>query len=276
MSAYTSYPFPVLGNGDDIVNAVADFSLQTTVGPQAITISVEPSPLTTGHPTIDDLVKCGKASWFLRLHCARTYFRREESLSIASPSIQVASDAIEGLVECELFIVALEDIDPYAPAGLNADYGAAAFRVMRGEVLAIINEFRFSIDPQFDASAVNAKSFLQIVVDESAGDGTFRVDCDGELILVSVSRAEWELAQAVDSVVPDLLHVCVAMPALAYAIEKMTAGDTRRWAILVQRIIDNQNLRNLEPLEKAQRILENPLRRGLERVDHAVVGTREG
>jgi hypothetical protein len=278
MPARISFPFPVLGNNDDVAGELAEVELSHQPLGTVVEVFLSPSPLSTGNSTIDELIAQGKAAWFLRMHCARTYYRRESVLDPKNPRLRISTDEVEGAVTAQLFVIALSPIDNYRPSGLHPDYGDATFAVAQGEVLTQSWVFDLTIEPRFDPMKADAKSLIQFLKDDERSEGPFEVECDSDTINVMIPTDDWNLVAEIRGEVPDLLHSCIALPAVVHALGQRTEGDTRRWAARLTALIQERNITNAtgEPLIAAQRLLENPLKRGLAQLEVVMDGNSKG
>lgn len=231
MDSSFSFPFPVLGHANDIVgHELPPIEMLSTITGSTVELRLEPVPLTTGHATLDQLVADDKAAWFLRVHCARTYFRKESRLSPDNPAIRISTDDVEGKTACELFVIAMQDISGYWPANMHSDYSGTSFNVRQAEVLAIIDTFETHIEPRFDPMTADPTSFIRFQVDSSKRNGPFVVDLDGDLITVSLPREEWTLVNEMNGRIPDLAHAAIVLPVLMMAISQKGNHRSTRWA----------------------------------------------
>lgn len=270
MKSQYSFPTPVLGNGDDFRTPSPELTLlQVQVGSE-VRLSVAPKPLRTGNGTIDGLVQEQAAAWTLRVHCARSYFRIEEYLTHDGDGPALSVDQVEGDVLAGLFIVATRPIEGYRPEGLHEDYGDSVFEVSQGEVLASLGEFEFQIEPRFDPLRADPPSLIQFERSRGEETGPFRVELAGDNIIVYLPEAEWLLVHAVQEETPDLLHSCLALPALADALRDLSEQDSRRWAVRLKAMIHQRGISGLGGLDQAQELLKNPLTRGLTQLRQAL------
>jgi len=262
MSSLISYPFPVLGNGDDIQHPAPTFKMIRRITGNVVELELCSAPLITGHQTIDSLVASGDAAWFLRVHCARTYFRKEFLLDPAAPRVAISTDDAEGTATCELFVVATKPLSRYRPDKMHSDYGTAVFDVRSGEILAHVDDFDVNIEPRFDPLQADPRSFVRFEKDESVAAGPFRLDMDTDVLTVFLSRRDWDFVAEMNSRLPSLAHVAIVLPALIVAIKEIDQFSTLRWASRLKALLDANGLSPANPLEAAQRLLDDPLYRG--------------
>ena len=263
MSTHTSFPHPVLGNGDDIALDVPQIDLTVDIASGQIQFTLTPSPLASGHATIDGLVASDDAAWFLRIHCAKTYYRTEHRIAPQQPSCNVSADDVEGRVSCELFIIAVKEISQYLPVGMHADYGSTSFQIKKGEILAHCADFAVHIEPRFDPMAADAKSFVEFKRDESQQYGAVWVDYDEDVMAINVPYGHWDMVAEMNMLTPDILHSAVIFPVLIKAIESRSAFEHRLWASRLDAVMRAHNIADSDQLAAAQQILDNPVTRAL-------------
>ncbi len=81
-------------------------------------------------------VASGAATFVLHVECSNTLFRRAFQFADTSHRISIPADNLNDSVEVNLFVRALKDIDGYRVEKAHPDYGAAVFRIKRGDILA--------------------------------------------------------------------------------------------------------------------------------------------
>ena len=273
MKRALSYPFPVFGNDDDVAGAMPAFQLDHSIAGTSVTLRLVPDVLITGNATIDQMVTEGEAEWFMRLHCARSFYRSEVGIATGSTVVQLSTEEVEGAVVAEIFVVASTPIEAYSPMGLHSDYGDETFAIDKGEIVAAICEFDFVIEPRFDPMKADAKSFIQFEKAEER-EGPFRIDAEGDTIIVFIPQREWEVVHQIKVLAPELLHISLAYPALVYGIQQMEkdGSDTRAWAGKLSGMIQAKHLSSddNDAFDTAQALLENPLIRGLAQAEHVM------
>ena len=276
-----SFPIPVLGNSDDFNGNPAIPALLHTSSAGKILFEFDPRLLNSGNAAINNCVSKKEAQWFLRIHCARTFFRKEYPLDDQDPKIEINSDLLDGAVVCELFIIATSKINNYKPDKINQDYGATTFNVEKGMVLGVIYRYKIYIEPRFDPMKADAESFFIFKEDSTNKTGSFYLDTSADKITVNFFRDEWVLINEFNSRVPDLIHSCVILPSLVEALQELEGededeaeaeGESRMWVGRLRSVIAAKKLDGKDCLEKAQKVLENPTLRSLSKVQNELAG----
>ena len=259
-----SYPYPVYGNGDDIVGAVMEPSIAYTITDEAIQLKV--SDLTTGHADIDGLVNDGIARWQIRVKCPRTYMR--ENFLVEGPEwdTNLTGSDYEGTVEIETRVLAVEDIAKYSPANAHEDYNGTDFFLKSGELLAIGPNFTFLVDKDYDPLKAPVASLLNVVEGEH-DSGSFQLTLDDDIIIIKLSKKDWSQYAGIRDRVPTLLHSALVMSVLAVAITKVDEHQETLWSARLQDLIEKKAINTDCALTAAQEILDSPLTRTFDEVN---------
>jgi len=259
-----SYPYPVCGNGDDVVGAVMEPSIEYSITDEAIQLKV--SDLTTGHNDIDGLVNDGRARWQIRVKCARTYIR--ENFLVEGPqwSTNLAGPDYEGTVEIETRVLAVDDISNYSPENAHEDYNGAEFYLKAGELLAIGPDFTFLVDKDYDPLKAPVASLLNVVEGEH-DSGPFQLILDDDIIIIKLSRKEWGQYAGIRDRVPTLLHSALVMSVLAAAITKIDEHQETLWSARLKDLIQKKEVNTDCSLTAAQELLDSPLTRTFDEVN---------
>lgn len=263
-----SYPHPVLGNGDDIANSVDDIrpNLECRIYDESVVLTI--NDLETKHRDIDGLIRSGDAAWLIRFNCSRTYYREAFLTRAQSWNNKFDGPDFIGKVSIDISVVAVKEIEGYAPNGMHSDYGDARFSIAVGELIAIAPAYTFHAEKDFDALKAPVASLIR--VEKGSDDiGPFRCTYDDDLIIVSLSKADWYEYAAIRDRVPTTLHTSIVLPVLVGALTRLNDGEAvgLAWSDRLEEIVARMELDIEEPLMSAQIILSNPLERAFAEVN---------
>jgi len=257
-----SYPHPVLGNGDDILEGTFNPSFRRTQGRDTIRLN-----LTFGlkHPTVEKLIAEGKAVFTTQIGGRSTFYRTQFVTTSPSGEFTLDSNRVRGVITVHLSVRAIASIDEYMPIGCNPDYEGISFRVNPGDILAVATPLKFIADKEFDPLRPTLKSLLNIRKGEFK-EGPMQMDYSGsDKIVVFLSESDWESCRTVKGAgigMPTLLSG-IALPALADALLLLKNKDSEvmqnHWYQQLEIILQQQKLVLGEPFVVAQQILKNPL-----------------
>ena len=268
MAPSISYPHPVLGNADDVGSGKIEPDVSFVLSEELVEISLD--KLRTGNETLDAMLGDGRATWSIRVQCARTYFRAEYRSSSSSHRVRLAGHELEGRVEIEVMLFATEPLSAYLPAGAHEDYGGDTFDLKVGEVLGIGPTFTFDVEKQWDPLKAPVSSIMRVSKGEHP-TGPFRLALEDNYIEVLLSQEDWEQYAGVKERVPGVIHSALVLPALAEAVLRMPDHGGKRWADRLRAISEqHQEIDTTKPLEAAQLLLRGPLARTFRELNTAL------
>jgi hypothetical protein len=260
-----SYPYPVVGNRDDVPGAAFQAAIEVSTDKAAVYID---TAINCSSKTINDLVKKKDASFVLHVECSNTLYRRAFEFYDSNHRIQIPTDNLNDAVEVNVFTRAMKDLSGYRVGSAHPEYGNNAFDLEEGDILAIGEGHVFYAEAPFDALSPIG-SIMQIRGAHDDGDLPMRVEYSGDKIQIVLSKkdfAEYHLLKEMEGL-SIALATTITLPVLIDAIHILQEepGDDRRWMRALTRRIESVGLKleGGEPLETAQIILELPVKRTL-------------
>jgi hypothetical protein len=258
-----SYPYPVVGNRDDVPGAAFQAALEMSTDRQAVYLDVQ---IKCSSKTINDLVKKGDACFVIHVECSNTLYRKAFEFDEESYRIQIPSDNLNDVVEVNVFTRAKKNLSGYRVDKAHSDYGSVAFNVEKGDILAVGEGHIFYVEAPFDALSPIG-SIMQITETHKDGDQPMQVQYGGQKILIELSKKDFEDYKRLKATegVSTALTMGIVLPVLVdaiYILQKSEEDDDLRWVRNLKRRIDGVEMKlEDDPLEIAQRILELPLKR---------------
>jgi len=260
-----SYPLPVLGNEDDL-GGFFKIEFRYELGRDAVVLN---PTFGLKNASIEELVKKDKASFVTEVECRSTFFRRSFSSKRQAEKFSIPARALRDRVAVGFYICADKDIREYLPSEPHPDYEGARFDVEAGDVLAVGGYCSFIAEKNFDPLRPPVSSFMSII-EGSQHEGPMIVDYDTEKITIVLSKADWKKYMEVrnQKLAEGILHSAVVFPVLVDAIHQVQSGNSeyeeKNWYAKVEVILEAKGLRDKEPFDVAQKILDNPASRGFE------------
>jgi hypothetical protein len=270
-----SYPHPVLAPFRDDVNPNKfDFAVVESHDADNYYLDVS---FDYDNPTLAGLIEAGKATHSVHLECKRNFYREIFSFTKKTERISIRACEIVGRVEVSGFAKAQEPIAAYQIQGSHSDYGAAAFQIRAGDVLAVAVSQVFDAYVDYDPLR-RISSILTILRSEEMEEGPMKLDTNEDLIVATLSQKDYDRYTDLkaDPKLGPLLANQVVVPALIEAVHEIqrTSEDefevemSKRWFRSVYKKLDDSDIkiRNTETsaVEAVQAILKLPLRRSLE------------
>ena len=271
-----SYPHPVLGNGDDL-GGFFKVEFRYELGKEAVTLH----PIfSLKNASIEELLKKGKASFVAEVECRNTFFRQSFSSRNQAERFSIPARALRERVTVGFYICADQDMHGYRPSEPHPDYEGATFDVEAGDILAVGGYCSFIAEKNFDPLRPPVSSFMSII-EGSQHEGPMLIDYDTDKITVVLSKSDWKNYMEIRNQKPveGILHSSVVFPVLVDAIHQLQSGnseyDERNWYARIEAILDEKGLRDKEPFDAAQKILDNPSSRSFKGIE-ALLGTTNG
>lgn len=261
-----SFPYPVLGNADDIEGQF-DPKLREVVFSSDGECRLHACDLTIDNKTLAALVADGSARYVLRVDCANTYLRQSFTTDSPVASFSLPASKLKERVDVSFRVCATQPIALYTPDGLHPDYGSASFEVEAGDVLAIGPKSTFFAQTEFDPLKAPVASLLMIRKGQHES-GPFHVQYEtgGGKIEIELSHADWILYHSIKAHTPLVLTPAIALPVVAEALGKLNDDDLEGmlWVDRLKTLLELKNLTDHSDgeLVRAQHLLEGPLNRG--------------
>lgn len=263
-----SYPHPVLGNEDDLGGSFSIDPFRYELKKDEIVLNPSFALKNAG---IEELVRKGKASFVAEVECRSTFFRK--SFSGRNPVEQFAfpSKLARERVTVGFYVCADENIPGYKPTQPHADYEGALFDVEAGDILAFGGYTSFLADKNFDPLRPPISSFMSIT-EGFHHEGPMEIDYEQEKITIVLSKADWANYWSVrgQKVAEGMLHGAIVFPVLIDALHQVKNNgsdyENYGWFGRLEAILDARGLRDKEPFEVAQKILDNPVTRSFQSI----------
>lgn len=257
-----SYPYPVVGNRDDVPGVAFQAALEMSTDKQTVYIDAS---VKSSSKTINDLLKKKHACFVLHVECSNTIYRRAFDFYDQDYRVAVPSELLNDLVEINVFARATRDISSYRVDRAHSDYGNVAFEIEKGDILAVGEGQVFPLDCNYD-SLGRIGSIMNIQESLKDGDQPMMANFETEKIQIILSKKdfqEYKYLKALDTVSSPLM-TSIVLPVLIQAIHfaSQKPDDDLRWVRVLTRKIESIGKKvDGDPLEIAQLILELPIKR---------------
>lgn len=262
-----SYPHPVLGNEDDL-GGFFKVEFHYELSKEEVVLN---PVFTLKNSVIEDLLKKGKASFIAEVECRSTFFRTSFSTRKQIERFAIPSKMVRERVTVGFYVCANQDVRNYSPSEPHPDYEGANFDIELGDVLAIGGYCSFIAEKNFDPLRPPVSSFMSIM-EGNQHEGPMQIDYETDKITVILSKDDWKNYLDVRSqkLAESILHSSIVFPVLIDAIHQVRNADSdyenMNWFGRLETILDAKGLREKEPFEAAQKILENPVNRSFQSI----------
>ena len=268
-----SYPYPVLGNEDDIKGSF-EVSFHHRLGRNAIQLSVK---FKLQNKTLKKLIKEKKAKFTVEIECNTTFFRTMFSTFDYSNQFDLKAEKCRERVTVKFFIRAAQPIKNYQIEECHSDYKEFMkdypIDISKGDVLAVGGVSSFIAEKGYDPLKPKVASFIAIKENPDENEDYMVVNYnDPNRIIIWLSQKDWKKYYDIKSSkwLPPVLHASIVMPVLAEAIRFIEKNESEvegfRWYNRIMDLIERDNLSLDDPLTAAQIILKMPVNRCLESI----------
>jgi len=271
-----SFPHPVLGRGDD-VDGEYDVNASVRMGSSEIELVINHG---VSNDSIKQIINNGKAVYCVEVNCAKTLFRKSFLSSETTQIVSIPSESLRGRTRAVFYIVIKSDITGYFPDGLNEAYGGTKFELDAGEVLGYGGHIDFIAAKEW--ASTRSVSSIMTIGKLGKKEGPFEIDINADRIVVLLSDKDYErFLKTVRFGYDSIFHSSIVLPVLIYALSELVVsdGDTEeysdyQWYQILENLLNSEDMKHLRSRDRvheaAQKILENPLSRTLDKLENLI------
>ena len=211
------------------------------------------------------LIENQKASAGYFVICRRTYFNHLQRVSLGESEKFFELSRLYGAVSLRPVIWTLEDVENYASPLIDAEFGKDII-IMKGAVIAMGPEFRFSIDQQ---KFKPFETIFDLAQSEDIKPGMIKVDPERDKITILAEPGTYNSIAYMRNILlgRTILLNAVYMPAVMDVVSRLQidgAGlEGKYWYRVFKAKCDDMGIDpsddTLSPLEVAQTLLREPL-----------------
>jgi hypothetical protein len=262
-----SYPYPVLGNENDVAGTFDVTKFIRTSDPNQTRFDFE---YDISNSSIDKMISEGRATFMAQVECSNTFYRKAFPSYEKSGSFQLGTNELREKVFVRFYICATTDIPNYTVEGSHPDYAGFEFYVENGDVLAVGPITSFIAEKSFDPLRAPVASLFRIKPGKNATEA--QPEFDAEKITIVLPEEDYKLYQgAVGRKMHDNIHASVVYPVLVEAINLMKHESSEyeqyNWFDRINQICIDNGYDVEDPLSAAQKILSNPVGRNFKQLE---------
>lgn len=262
---YKSYPFPVLGNEDDVAGQFRP-AMRYTLEPDTVIIECD---FDLVNRSIESLIHDEQASFLVQVECSSTFYRRTFVSHERHEEIVIEAGDLRDKVDVSFFVCATSTLENYHPEGIHPDLEGQPSFIEKGDVLAEGGTGSFLADKTFDPLKAPVSSFMKIK--EATEKSTpMSIDYEGDQIVIKLSKDDYKSYKYARKYAISSLHSSLVLPALVdtlYVINKDDGTyDDMPWFNKIKQICRERDIDLSDPLIAAQRMLGKPIERGLNEI----------
>ena len=234
-----SFPYPVLGIGDDITPSpgfASDPNVSKATGKYIFEVTLDMS-----NADIDNQIKNANASYVCEVECSRTLLRKCFFSQKPHFKIELAKTLLAERVSFQFSVIALKDIKGYSNSQCHEDYAGYSFDLEPGDLLAFIGQFTYDVDIKYD-KLKSVGSLMQIT--ESKMDKMPRFLLGGDKIDIKLPTELYNMYR--ESIMgnrqfSNIIHSSIVFNALVTGLLYYDANKETLWARTLKYRIDNES-----------------------------------
>lgn len=264
-----SFPYPVLGIGDDILPKPT-FKGEPKVESNTVnyTFTVDFDMV---NPTIRQIVSSGSATYLCEVTCSSTLFRKSFRSQTTHFEIVIPKTHLGGRVDFQFTITVTEPIKSYTNPQFHEDYKGFSFDLEPGDLLGFLGEFSYDVDIKYD-KLKSVGTFMQITEGPTLKLARFNLGGDKiDIQLPTTLYLQYRHSIMGNMRLANIIHSSIVFNALVTALLDIQNFGNTLWARTIKYRFDTeatfedlreQNaLEDLETdavIELAQRLLSDP------------------
>ncbi len=208
--------------------------------------------------------------------CNSTRYRNIFKSSTEKFAFEIPASLIDGKVELCSFILAAAPLEKYKNSNFHPDYGKLAFRVRKGDTLAVGHDRVFPADKKQDPLR-KVTSIFSIVQNDAADATGMDIDASGAKVLIRLSKSNFDFYVSLrhSPAYHPMLSATIVVPALVDVIERIRRASMEhalegyselRWFMVISRKLREKNINPEDPdsfvdssLKIAHELLGQPL-----------------
>lgn len=279
---YKLFPYPVLS---EYLNDYkkSSFSVEIIVRKEGKNIYFK-EIYNLENKELEQLIKEKRAKVISHYECSKTGLRKVETLTSEENEFCIHESKLNGKLQICTFIIAVDNILDFFSDDFHDDFRGYTFKFDQGCILAIAKELDYDIDKQIDEFS-NTKSIFSVQNNLDKGENNLLVDYNRNKIVVKVPTKAYAVYKNLSSEyeLRDLLNSMVIVPSLVYVLEEVSKRDSDErydlfssygwYKSLEKRLkewfnisIEDDNFNDYNLLEIAQKLLDNPIINGFNRL----------
>lgn len=260
---YKAFPYPVLRpESDDYKDGEFQASVEFSITNNNIKVSIG---YALSVDEIKEEIANGNAEYVCMISCRDTYFQQIVSSRDKNAEANFDIGAFRGEVKVNPYVVVKKDINSFAAADINSEFGPGPFAFVSGDVLAQDEAQVFYIDRDLFKPIT---SVFDLVKKDDLVDGLWTVGFEEDHIQIEVSS---KMKEAIDEARNDkkkrvVLLNSIYFAAVMQAIQKLKDPkenfEGKKWAEVIQRQAHNKGL-NLESHDSyliAEHLMQQPIK----------------
>lgn len=273
---YKLYPYPVLWEAnDDYKSSKFDCKISITQGIRRLILDID---FTLTNKEMKELIKNGKAEFVLHIECPSTSYRNIVKTDLSTSTVELDAKNLKDTIALCPFVIVKEDIADWVNSNWNDDYAGISFDYVKGGILAIGERQTFDVEKEAEELG-NLPSIFTIGKLSIMEPVPVKIEYGGDKIIISISEGDYEKYEGftrygnIDTInIANGTLISFALLSVIYELKmNFTVYEDCRWFRAIKAMMkkndiefDQQYIDNINPVELAQQLMDNPISKALE------------
>lgn len=257
-------PHPVLRPGGGLdYNNECDFGLEIGAGGSRRTaeglVRVEAS-LTLTSPTLEEMVREGKARHLVLATCTKTYYRHALFPDAGKITLDIHADDLAGTLRLTPYVVASEELEWFVAPEHDPEikkFGGSG-SIPSGSILAVGAPYEIEME-----RVGTIMSAIKLVPREVVAEGRYAINDGGDFVLIELGPKTYADVVRMRDFAKYLLYPSVYQAAIEFSLRKIADEPDSKWAKALQKTLEEHDIADDDVGEHAnhyaQVIMGNPL-----------------
>lgn len=264
------FPYPVLSTvTDDYIKS--SFYAELKRGPVLPTQMTLEVTFSLNDDGIEKLIENGRAAYAVHIEGIASSYRKLYTTGKHENkvTIRLKPSEVGDSLELNMMVIAVKKINSYRNHNFNPEFYDPDYKITsmdKGDILAFspYKKLRIGLENE---NKHDAKSMMKV---SGTKNKYMSVDLDGDVIYIRLPELAYEKYKVLSERSKGnekLLMITTVLPALSHVINKIQHGDVSeesKWYVSLCDILkklnyNNETLKQEDPMQIAQKILNNPL-----------------
>jgi hypothetical protein len=268
MNIKNKYPYPVLGQDDDILplpSCEASFSKDSNNYIFEFNIQLE-------NEDIMELINNDFADIFCEVDSPKSLFQETFKTKSTHINITIDKEMFKGGVDLTLGVSLKKSLTKYINSGFNEDYKGLEIDLEPGDMLAFLGQFHYDADIKYNKLQA-ISSMMEIKEDKEKNETWYDIEDQKILIYLPTDMfQEYKNSISLDACYSNMIFSSIVYNALVFALFNYDPDSDLLWTRTLRfRLEHETELQDFDPVSNpncipqlAQKLLRNPYKRMFE------------
>lgn len=271
------FPYPVLCSfNDDYIASKFQCDISQSKSFKEIIIDYK---IENSNEYLNKMVDSDELEYVFHIECPTTSYRKIIKTCNLNGSYKIPLDQVNDTIVINLFLIAKDDIVDYYNLDFNKDYSNITFQVVKGNIMAIADPYRITVEKQ-DEDLGRIESIFSISRRAADDSAEIKIELNDDKIRLMLNKDDYTNYNKIVNnpvFVPTLQSILI-FPALIYIFDDLKNGGfedytDKQWFQSMSKTFEKNGsklgldlLENKTSFELAQVVLDSPVKRAFEQI----------